>query len=60
MADRPVLPEVEITPEMIDAGADVLGCFDWELDNTRQTVREIFIAMSRVCSERRDPDLPRL
>ena len=33
MADRPVLPEIEITPEMMEAGAIAFSGYDPNFDN---------------------------
>ena len=40
-------PAVEITPEMIEAGAERLLCFSRERDLEEEAVREIFLEMWR-------------
>ena len=37
--------EIEITPEMIEAGAEIVGGFDRELDLARETAVNVFQAM---------------
>ena len=40
--------EIEITPEMIDAGVDLLAQYDPDADTYSETVIEIFSEMNRV------------
>lgn len=49
-----VSPEIEITPEMIGAGEDVLGLFDPEYDSRRETVVAMFTAMVLVSRAHRN------
>lgn len=46
MADRPALKEIEITPEMIEAGVPHLFEYDTDFDNERGVVATIFRAMA--------------
>ena len=46
--DRPTLPEIEITEEMIDAGADMAQTFfSWELSDPEKLAALVFLAMWR-------------
>ena len=45
MADRPVLPEIEITPEMMEAGAIAFSGYDPNFDNSESIACEIFYEM---------------
>jgi hypothetical protein len=38
-------PEIEITPAMIEVGADILAFYDPEIDRLGETVSQIFRAM---------------
>jgi hypothetical protein len=38
-------PEIEVTPAMIDAGADILSFYEPETDRLSETVTQIFRAM---------------
>ena len=44
---------IEITPEMIEAGGEIVAGFDLEFDNSRDTAIQIFLAM---CAAHRSPD----
>lgn len=41
-------PEIEVTPEMIEAGLAELFSFDREADIPEEKVREIYLAMRRI------------
>lgn len=47
MADRLALPEgeIEITPEMIEAGIEELVMFDRRFDTFQDGAKDIFLAM---------------
>lgn len=38
-------PEIEVTPAMMEAGADILAFYDPETDRLGETVNRIFLAM---------------
>src|SRR5262245_23108855 len=38
-------PQIEVTPEMIEAGALALTCFDWVECDPREAAKDVFIAM---------------
>ncbi len=40
---------IEITSEMIEAGLEIVGGFDRELDSPRETAVKVFQAMWHVC-----------
>ena len=44
------VPEIEVTPEMIEAGCREFVGFDSQLDVPEDVVREIYSAMSRAKS----------
>lgn len=47
MADRPALTdEIEVTPEMIEAGAEMLFGFDWQDGATTEVVQDVYRAMA--------------
>jgi len=39
--DRPALPEIEITPEMIEAGDAILRAYDNRYDESKDVVSEL-------------------
>lgn len=48
MRDRPAESEIEVTPEMMDAGAELLSAFDGGyFDGTHEYAAQIFSAMWR-------------
>ena len=47
MPDIPVLPDIEITPEMIEAGVLVLLGYDPDFSNEEDIAVEIFKTMLR-------------
>jgi len=49
--DRPALINIEITPEMIEAGEAVLAGYDSRFDFSWDCVREIYLAMSSTMPE---------
>jgi hypothetical protein len=56
-ADRPALPEneIEVTPEMIEAGVPYLYQFDPECDDEIATITTLFMSMYRVLKEGHTP-----
>ena len=40
------VPEIEVTPEMIDAGLDVIAGFSTREDSYDDVVRDVFVAMA--------------
>lgn len=55
--DRPI--EIEITPEMLEAGMIELGCYDPKYDNGFDFIRRVFRAMflARCCIEPEGPSI---
>jgi hypothetical protein len=45
--DRPVIHEIEITPEMIEAGADALASVNLDFESEEAAVARIYRAMER-------------
>jgi hypothetical protein len=52
MTDRPAHnpDEIEVTPEMVDAGALAFSGYDSNFDRSEDLVCEIYLAMSRARS----------
>ena len=48
MADRPASPgsEVEVTPEMIEAGVEMLWGFDWSAGFSNEVATDVYRAMA--------------
>lgn len=45
-------PEIEITPEMVEAGAEVLCDFDSQHNRPKEFARRLYLAMEAVRRER--------
>lgn len=43
---RTDVDQIEITPEMIEAGAEILWVFDRDRDSPYDTAKEVFTAMA--------------
>ena len=46
------VPEIEVTPKMIEAGVEAFLCHDGKVDSEEETVKEIFRVMYRLIPPR--------
>lgn len=52
--DRPALTNVEITPQMIEAGVTAASLYDSE-DDLEMVVQDVFVSMLRLLPRRQPP-----